>query len=1020
MKLIFESCEPRPEVLKGELKEDIFAARLMDVILGKAEIVYQDPRVFFDNTFPTQGLKDLLSETFGRLTGKQPANNSVIRLETAFGGGKTHNLIALYHTARGSANAKLLKGLLDPDLIPARPIPKIVGIVGSDLETSEGFQHPDSGIMTWTLQGEIAHQLGGKKAYEIVRKSDEERGAAGVPSFEKLIGDTPTLIMLDEMGRYLRAAKAVATANKKSDLAEQTVATLISLLDFASAKPQVVVVLTLAGAGDAFAKETEDLRKEIEESKRVSNRRERVIVPTAETEISAIVTHRLFRKIDRKAAEVTASVYSQYYERLRDQEANIPERTIRAEYAQEMVADYPFHPELLTTLNRKTSTIPSFQKTRGALRLLARTVRELWTKRPPDATLIHPHHLDLSVNEIVNDLTSRLDRPTFRQVIEADIFSPKVGTKAHAQELDADRITEGKPAYTARAATAVFLHSLTQGVASGVDPADLTVAALQPGDEPAILNKSLQDLEAKAWFLDWDGRRYRFKTEPSLNKIVADEAALIGRVKAKEELDSRIKQVWKKGTFHPEYFPSEADDVDDDAMDPKLAVIHYDAATGGPGQERPPDLILKIFDHAGTMEGYRTYKNNLIFLVADADQVDHMVEVAQRYLAIRRIVGDAERMAEFSKEQREKLKNMQDAAELDVRVAITKAYKYLYYPSADAPKRAAGLARETLPPQDQGEVMKDQTLVVLRVLKPLGKILAGDDPPKAAMWLKAKAWPQGKDVVTTEDLRKAFAQRIGLPILLDPNQLKRTIKDGVKQGLWLYYPADEGVGYGVNSPTPLVQVSEDVELYTVEEAKQRRIKIKGEEVLAETCPVCGNPAPACTCAKLCPRCGQDPCVCAKPNRLHAEGAPAQVFQRIADQCADHKVTTLSRLFIRVEGSGKTGAAEARSLGLAIPQLGKGQFFIEQNLTMEFGTVESLILTFKGSWDRYKRLKTVTDAFGQEASKLAVTTTLKADFPDGLPVDGAQYQTIRDVFTTLEMGKLTVDAEWAQSTEGGTA
>jgi hypothetical protein len=119
----------------------------------------------------------------------------------------------------------------------------------------------------------------------------------------------------------------------------------------------------------------------------------------------------------------------------------------------------------------------------------------------------------------------------------------------------------------------------------------------------------------------------------------------------------------------------------------------------------------------------------------------------------------------------------------------------------------------------------------------------------------------------------------------------------------------------------------------------------------------------------------------------------------------------------VEGSGKTGAAEARSLGLAIPQLGKGQFFIEQRLATEFGTTESLEINFRGSWDRYKRLKTVTDAFGQEASKVAVTTTLKAEFPDGLPIDGPQYQTIRDVFAALEMGKLAVDAEWAEAPGG---
>ena len=283
--------------------------------------------------------------------------------------------------------------------------------------------------------------------------------------------------------------------------------------------------------------------------------------------------------------------------------------------------------------------------------------------------------------------------------------------------------------------------------------------------------------------------------------------------------------------------------------------------------------------------------------------------------------------------------------------------------------------------------------------------------------MKAKAWPVGKDVVTTEDLRREFGKRMGLPILLDPNQLKRTIKDGITQKQWVYYDAEEGVGYGPNSPTPLVKVSEDVELYTIDEAKRKGLKIKGEAVAAETCPICGNPAPLCTCGTGCPKCGQDPCVCVKPTRVQAEGAPGQVFQKIADLCADQKVEVLSRLVIRIEGTGKTGAAEARSLGLAIPQLGKGQFVVEQRLATEFGGVEYLQVDFKGSWDRYKRLKGVTDAFGQEATKVVVTSVLRAEFSDGLPVDAAQFQTIRDVFTALEMGKLSVEATWTEGKGG---
>jgi predicted AAA+ superfamily ATPase len=101
MKTIFELTQPRDEVLHGVLSEDMFAARLKDVMDGTADPVYQDAGLFFSNTYPTAGLKTLLREVLGRLTGEMPANNPIIRLETSFGGGKTHNLIALYHAASG-------------------------------------------------------------------------------------------------------------------------------------------------------------------------------------------------------------------------------------------------------------------------------------------------------------------------------------------------------------------------------------------------------------------------------------------------------------------------------------------------------------------------------------------------------------------------------------------------------------------------------------------------------------------------------------------------------------------------------------------------------------------------------------------------------------------------------------------------------------------------------------------------------------------------------------------------------
>ncbi|NPV68429.1 MAG: ATP-binding protein [Anaerolineae bacterium] len=997
---IFRACEPRTEVLSGELREEIFAARLRDVIEGQADAVYQDPTIFFDNTYPTEGLVTLLGEALGRLSGAKPANNAIIRLETAFGGGKTHNLIALYHAASGHIPPA---NFLDPQLVPPPGAVRIAGVVGSDLDPTMGLQHGH--VTTYTLWGEIAYQLGGAQAYEYVRRSEIDRTAPGTGLLEELIGDQPTLIMLDEVARHLRAAKTVPTATGRSDLAEQTVAFLMSLFEFAASKKQAVIVLTLADESDAFGRETEELRQEIArelaETRRLSARQELVITPTVETEIAAIVTHRLFRHIDRAAAAHTARAYMDYYRQCVAHNANLPQRALRAEYALEIEANYPFHPDLLTALNRKVSTIPNFQKTRGALRLLAMVVRQLWNYPQDGVYLIHPFNVDLGHEGIANDLTGRLERPRFKQIIEADIVSHLAGSQAHAQILD--EAIGGVP-FTQRVATTAFIHSLTQGVASGIDPADLTLAVLTPDDDPALIQRAADRLLDKGWYFEYDGHRYRFKPEVSLNKIIEDEMGAVGLVTAKMELDQRIRQVWKKGFLKPVFFPSEPADVDDDAGAPKLVIVHYDAAVTATQSTTPPDLVVHLFNHTGVQEGYRIFKNNLVFLVADSDQVENMVAHAQRYLAIRRILNDNERLNDFYEDQRQKLKRMGDAAELDVRVAITKAYRWLYYPSGDAPQTHSNLAREQLQPQDQGKVNVDQSEVVLHILKTLEKVQTQDSPSLSAKFVRSKAWDAGKNHLSTEDLRQAFARKMNLRMLLDVNQLKKTIRNGVEQGVWIYYDAREQVGYDAESPFPVIQINDETFLYDPDEYKRLGWPIRGKEPAPppdERCPICGNLVTECTCGRL---------STTLPRQLKGEGVPRQAFQRIYDLCTDQGITRLHTLTIDIQGTHQQGANEVRALGLAIPQLGKGNFRVEQNLTVEFDGGEYFQIRFKGGWDRYKRLKQVTDAFAQEGRKLNVVMTLRADLPDGLEVQGDQFRTMYEVFDQLGFGSIVVTAD----------
>ena len=747
MRSVFDGAEPRGDVLSGELRDEVFAASLGAVVGGTAERVYQDPTAFFANTFPTAGLKGLLSEAFGRIAG-QPAT-PVIRLETAFGGGKTHSLIALYHLAANQARPLGVEDYVDPALLPDTPV-RVAVAVGTSPDLVTGIKR--GRITTRTLWGDIAFQLG---TYEHVRQADAQRTAPGTSALAAVFAGGPVIVLLDELARYLEVAAAIPVGG--STLADQTTAFLMALFEFASEVDHVVVTYSLASSADAFVDQTEKILERVhalKEAAAVGARLEHVISPTGENEISAIVRHRLFERVNPAAARETAAAYHAAILEQIDAGKDIPAHAAQPGYAADLEDSYPFHPELLLGLNEKVSTIPNFQKTRGALRLLARVVRGLWARRPTDTWMIHPHHIDLSDDDVANDLTSRLDRAVFKQVIEADIANPMAGARAHSVLVDARLTDGGKPALATRMATTVFLHSLVQGVAAGLTPTAAKLAVYTPGDDLGLVEKQTETLLDQAFFLHFDGVRYRFSTEPSLAAVINQERDLVGRASAKGELDRRIRAIWKKGAFEPVFFPAEPSDVDDTLDRPKLVVVHYDAVQAS-HQAHP--LIVRLFERAGTADGFRTYRNHLVFLVADAASVDHAVDEARRYLAISRIIGDPMRYSQYSKEHRKRLKGMAAQAELTLRIAITRLYRHLIYPDAGAPAKDHYLSHFVIPAQDQGNVNQNQSQVVLRSLRELGKVRTADDKGIAPAYLRQKAWPANAERATPRRLQKEFA-----------------------------------------------------------------------------------------------------------------------------------------------------------------------------------------------------------------------------------------------------------------------
>jgi hypothetical protein len=777
---VLTTCTPRDEILSGDLSLDLFAAKLKLVVDGKAPNIYQQPDLFFANTFPTDGLKSLILEVFGRL-GENVVGSPVIRLETSFGGGKTHDEIALWHIAKhGRGIQGLDRFANDLQMLPDRPI-QVAAIACQDLDPVNGDYHTESGITTYTLWGEIAYQIGGIQGYSLLKGSDEKRTSPGTGVLQQLIQDQPTLIVLDEIAQYLRKAKAVIVGN--SDLARQIVAFLFGLMDLAGSCQNLVFVYSLASSSDSFADETAELQETI----RASSRQEKILSPSTDVEIYNIVKQRLFNRVDEKAAKQASQEYLNAY---RSSRVNLPDSAQDVTYAQAIESSYPIHPELFNLLTKKIASIPNFNRTRGALRLFAIATRYLWRERPEAMPMIHPHHLPIGVDEsVTSELTSRLQRPLMMMPVQADIYNPN-GREAHAQVQDREWLAAGKPAFSSWVARTIFLHSINQGIVAGIRRAELNLSLLTPGLEVSFIDSALEKLTTVGWYLDHDPITSiaRFKEEPSINKIIAEEKEQVGITEAKDDLRQRRDTIFAKRFFVPVIAPEVPSDVDDQADEIALCLIDFQEGTVKTSMDAPPNVVEQIFDNTGQSGKFRIFRNRLLFLIANQGELDKAIGLARELRAVRNILKSQNRLEDLSESQQKQLKEKDGELDLAVRIALTNAYRHLFYPSNDPVKAPKGLMHYTLPAHDASDVKgkNNQQEAILKALKDCQKVRPDDSQSYASAYVLQKVWASGLESITTKGLKEAFAKDLSLNLFVDHeiNNLRTTIRQGLMEGQW--------------------------------------------------------------------------------------------------------------------------------------------------------------------------------------------------------------------------------------------
>ncbi len=851
---------PHEDIKATRLEDVRFAANLAEVAGGTAPSIYNETGEFFSKTFVTKALKNLLENVAARLNGEDV--QSIWRLETFMGGGKTHALIALYHMARHRS-------------IPSKEFPHIKVPVNTRVISFIGTNPDPSAITMW---GEVAYKLG-PPAYKKIKPSDESRTPPGVEKLKDILTGQPTLILIDEIAHYLEKAAAIPYAD--TTLARQTVVFLRELLDAASQLPQCVVVLTLTSTQEAYGERTQQVLDALREMQQITKRIATVEILTSEEELPGVVRRRLFAQWDTKAAVEIADAVLELYQNV---EA-IPDPFRTAAYHERILSSYPFHPELIDILTKRVASIQQFNRTRGMLRLLARVIRSVWQKASPDAYVILPCDVDLTDRDIRAELTKGLELHEFDAAIASDIANESGNSKSRL--IDQSYLDKKLPSVATQLSNAIYLNTLIVGQKAGVDFGRLLVDVLVPGREPGWYETALETMVEDFWYLHHTGGLYFFYKEPTIAKIVQDEVGRINPNEVRGTIYKRAQFLYQRGNYFKAFvWPENPQTVPDDSS-LKLVLLDYKTDPVAASSRDPPKQALDLWDNSA--RGPRVYRNTVFFLVADRTRVDRMNKVAREYLAVRNIRDRPETYGSLSDDQRKKLEQKQKQSELDFSISTADSYRFLFVP------RNGGLSPVELQPKDIGDInIESNQRVIYEKLRNHhpSKIVEKLDPE----YVISSAWPKGKGEVSTETLLDNFYQWSNLPLPQDINVIKETIIAGIDRKTWVYH---YGRPYLARQPKPAVMFAPDATLYTVEEATKLNL-----------CTSTGDPITEAVTAPPPP-----PPLTGDGEFLHAEDVASEAVERLRTEIKEKRLTKFTTMSLEI-GGGKS----EKAVGAILPLL----------------------------------------------------------------------------------------------------
>jgi predicted AAA+ superfamily ATPase len=775
-----EVVTPHADVASGRYQQAEFAADLWQVHLGEGSDEYKKPHEFFRRTFLTESLKLLLVGGVQRISGK--GGDPVVQLQTNFGGGKTHSMLALYHLFSGS-NASELAGV-DEVLAKAGvknlPKAKRVVLVGNKISPGNPVTKPD-GTVVRTLWGELAYQLGGKKAFARVKADDENATNPGDVLRELFKEYGPCLILIDEWVAYARQL------HDQSDLPAGGFETQFTfaqaLTESAKLAGNCMLVISLPASDTSGSPHTQsdDVevggirgREALDRLRNVVGRVETSWRPATAEEGFEIVRRRLFEPLVGhdafKQRDVTARAFADLYH---SQGAEFPPECRGGDYEKRIQAAYPIHPEIFDRLYTDWSTLVKFQRTRGVLRLMAAVIHSLWEKGDRNP-LILPSTIPIDDARVQSELTRYLS-DNWAPIIERDVDGPS----SLPLKIDAEQPNLGKLHATRRVARTIYLGSAPTAAAAhrGIEDLRVKLGCVMPGESPAVFGDALRRLAGAATYLYQDGVRFWYATQPTVRKLADDRAEQLKRNpdKVAQELDERLRADLRKtadfSRIHP--LPRSGADVPDD-LDARLVVLPAEHSYSNDSGSAAEKAAVTILESRGNTP--RLYRNALVFLAADKVRLQDLDEAVRRFLAWESIL--AEKVAlNLDPLQVRQAETQLQAADGAVTARLPETYQWLLVPEQVNPQapitwRAIRLSgSDALAVRASKKLRSDESLVTSLGSTILRKYL--DDVP---LW-------RG-DHVAVRQLVEDFARYLYLPRLAGSEVLLHAIRDGLDLLTW--------------------------------------------------------------------------------------------------------------------------------------------------------------------------------------------------------------------------------------------